>query len=294
VVIFGTALLLLTGCLRNLNAPSRWPPEDFLLEVVAYEQTEEGLVEPQSMYVFADGLVLFRRASNARPLDAPAALPVFDTLSVYQLQQQSLRGLTRALDRAKLFRTEPINDVTPSANTGRSVSIRYRAFGVEGEVSNETAPAGALDRIVRLVNGYAPQRHPFTFRGLGVTTEARFVDEVPEPERSLRDALVIHDELARLHPELQSLWLDTFVLALSLDERDAASRALEGLENATAQRTETFGSSDLPGLGTPENVLATARSMYETRWPDNDPTPTDPVSTDPVSRDPVPADASNR
>jgi hypothetical protein len=226
----------LTGCLRNLNAPSRWPPEDFRLEVRAYDLKDGVPVPSQSMRVFSEGLVLFRKASGA--IGSRSGVPplaVFDTVCVYQLQTPSLRSLSRAIDRSGVLRLEPVNasdSTVSSAATG--LVIRYRLFGNEGEISTDTTTPGALDRVVRLLNGYAPESTPFRYSGLGSPIDTRSLEEVPEPRKSPLDSLAIHAEFASRHPDDTGLWLDLFALAVSTGNRDQAKNALEHLRASGA------------------------------------------------------------
>ena len=253
----------LTGCLARTDVPSRWPTDDFLLEVRSNDETADRLVPRQTMFVFADGIVVYAESSGIPATARRARLPVpmFDTVSVYQLQKPSLRGLCRALERAGLFAAVEPNDESLLTTRGRQVSIAWRSEETTGQLGGRSEGTGILTRVIRAIDGYTPP-------GVGFRVDAnrndgrvkRALDEAPAPERSPIDALTVFRQLSDRHPEVTNLWLYRFGLALGMGRIEDAREALTGLRAAAS-----ISPQSIEWLGTTDDALRSLDRLVDPR-----------------------------
>ena len=175
-----------------------------------------------------DGLGASGDAQDARP-GLGRSQPVFDTLSVYRLDQRSTRALGRSLQHAGLF------DVgeRPSENDGLpkpEFSVNWIAFGNHGRVGLDTHDRTVVERTVEAIAGYLPPRVKF----LELEAGAEHVSDVPAPRRSMVAAVGALREVARAHPRDFALLLDLYVAAVAARDWRVAREALTELTHDDA------------------------------------------------------------
>ena len=228
--------------------PSRWPPDDFRVEVVTVDQTSDGLVPRQAFYVFADGVTVY--AESTRLLASTRTnipLPVFDRVAAYQMQRPSLRALCRDFERAGLFESQPENEPTP-AGSARRIRIQWQADGLSYGISGTVGGSGIMDRAVRILDAFLPPGKSLSGSSTSSRTK-RNLDEVPSPVQSPLDALAI---LQRVAVRESSSWrqcFHLFCLALAVDRPDSAQTAFELL------RRRVDGNATLEGFGSDADAV---------------------------------------
>ncbi len=230
---YGYALLLALGtapmsCLYTPPPPkTNWPPDDYYLEV-SYQRD---LKERRQVRIWANGFVVYREASTwlGGPEMNTTWIPVFDTVSSYELRWQSIRALSRELERSGLRSIPPVGD--PGDITAEQVVVHWRAFGDSGTIWARGQVRGAVARVLHVINSYMPEGRRFDLRAMVGESEPRHVVEVPAPVRSVVGSLEFHDEnlLSQL-PDAYRLLVDTFALALTAGKINDAEWFLARIE----------------------------------------------------------------
>lgn len=230
-VLFGCVALVASSCIGGDLQPSVWPPPNFRL-VVEELQGDGGAVHVVRRFqVDAQGTVVY--ATSDQPIVDPAgaSLPVFDRLSVYQLEPKSVRALARRLDRLGIGElvVEP-SDVPGDSASG--LTIRWRAFEQQRILPSGGRLRGSMAEIMAVVAAHLPPKEAF-----GVTMSRPVVANlsgVPAPALGAAAALDAHVELLANTPRDSGLLLAAFALACRVGQRERAENLLERWESAEA------------------------------------------------------------
>ena len=247
----------LSSCLSP-EVASRWPTPDLRIEVLTADQTSTGLIPRQVLYVFHDGIVVYAESDESierKSVDTTSAvsLPVFATVSVYQVQPESLRSLCRSFERSGLFSSQARNQPTRNGRA-RHISIAWRADGGADTITGTVGGSGVVDRAVRILDGMLPEGRTLG-DGRGRAAK-RALDEVPQPRRAPADAHAIFATLGDKHVGLWTTHFHRFCLALALDRKSDARSALEAMRAAIA-----VAPSGITGIGTSTQALDRLESL---------------------------------
>ncbi|MCA8944484.1 MAG: hypothetical protein KDB80_18125 [Planctomycetes bacterium] len=214
------------GCISGGGAPSLWPPSDFSLSVSAQHRSADGQsVLYQRFFVDYDGLAIYREADD----QVADGLPVFDVVSEYQLDPQSLRWLSRLASRAGLFRSDSAfeSNATP---VDSHVELRWTGFDSAGRLSSEIDSGGVLDRMIHVVNAFLPEGRSFGFSGMTGDEEPRSVSRVPEPLEWVDGSLRRHRWYVGRFDDDADFAIDTLAIACRAEDREVAEAMLRLVE----------------------------------------------------------------
>lgn len=221
---------LFASCEAPREAVTMWPPEDFRLEVQAFDLGPSGLRVRESFQVWADGLAVWREADTwLEELAHP--IPIFDAVSAYELHPNSTRMLGRLLQRAGLF-TSGSGQIDNRAASGRHVTVTWTALGGSGTVSSLDQDHGPLDRALRIINTFVPEGREIRYDGFSVGRDERRASATPAPREDAEAALWCHEELARRMLSDPGLQLERIALALAAGDRARARLLFEELERS--------------------------------------------------------------
>lgn len=223
------AAALLAGCLSDRSAPTLWPPSDFSLSVLGERRDEDGIVVlQQRFFVDYDGLAIYREADDF----VGDRVPVFDVVSEYQLDPQSVRILSRLVGKAGLFRDDIVRASNAPASD-RAVEIQWTAFGSSGRIDNLLETGGVLDRVVHVVNAFLPATREFRFDGLSGDSEPPRVSRAPEPLEWTEGALRRHRWYVDRFEADRQFAVDALAIACRARDRNVAEAMLREVENRT-------------------------------------------------------------
>ena len=221
--------VLVTGCITPTETPStQWPPADFYLEV----RVTDGKGDRVRVRFWADGLVLYgesdRQITGAD--DGPLRLPVFHVLSAYEMLPESIRSLTRLLDRAGLraLATDQVGALEAEAEL---VTLTWQGFGATPRSVFAKPPLqGGIVPVLHILNAFLPEGRQIEVAGLGGDPEPRHLVEVPSPVDSMEGGLGLYVEsLLERYPRDANLLIEAFSLAVASGQRDVASDLLDRL-----------------------------------------------------------------
>jgi hypothetical protein len=247
------------GCIGDpADVPSRWPPNDFELNVEEFCTDAHGMRVARSFLVLADGTAVYRLAPDA--LVDPQeefVLPVFRVVSCYRLLPETtvLRILSRKLYTEGFDALEPVQG-DQRVTGGTSFKITCRSFDQTKVVAASGMIHGPLVRVMRAINAFLPPGEQFAPAGLTGDREPALLRGVPVPKDDLAGALAFTQSLAALHQEEAALWLDAFALACRKGDRTLALQLLEQWELA---RGETSREQQL----FPEQGLRLSRAQLQ-------------------------------
>lgn len=253
-VVFG-------GCVADAPQQSTWPPDDYYVEV----RYQEDRRERQRVRFWRDGLVVYAEATDwlGEGDDGGVALPVFSRISAYQLRPESIRYLSRLLERAGL---NDLSGELVDAGDGSSpmVTIHWRAFRREADAWVAGRVEGSAVRVLQVINAFLPLGCSFDCAGLSVgDPEPSHLVEVPEPEDSVSGALGFYREaLLRWREPSADLAIEAFALALEAKELDVAEELLQRIEADTLDVEGDWWvlpSSERPGLALSLRLLLERR-----------------------------------
>lgn len=218
----------LAACASGDLPPSIWPPSNFELVVDELQVGDGALHVVRRLAVDASGVVIY--GTSSQPLvdeDSGLSLPVFDRLSIYQLEPMATRSLARKLDRAG------IGDLVvpaPDAASERGVSIVWRAFGERRVLSAGGRLRGGLGEVMALAAAHLPPGEAFDVQmSRPVVPVLRGAPAPVEGAQGALDALL--EQVAR-RPNDGALLLDAYALACRAGEADVAGRLLVRWERA--------------------------------------------------------------
>jgi hypothetical protein len=223
------ASALVAACLADRQAPSVWPPDDFGIDVAGEHRRDDGGLVRQRFQVFADGLAVYREAVRALP-EVGIELPLFESVSIYELRPESLRTLARLLNRAGLYELDVGQDVNRGIDDP-VVVVHWRAFGGAGQISSLVDSGGVLDRVVHVINSFLPPERAFAYPELSGEIEPPHVSRAPAPLDWIGGALICHKKLVELHPDDIGLRLDLLALAVEARDGPTARKQLEWIES---------------------------------------------------------------
>src|SRR5262245_52567378 len=110
------------------QAPSEWPPRDFRVQVEELHEGDGSSVASRRFTVTADGVCIYSRSTQ--PLVDPesrTAIPVFGTISAYQLRGECTRQLARKLYSRGVLDLD-LEQGDRRETKGVSLRLTYRAF----------------------------------------------------------------------------------------------------------------------------------------------------------------------
>jgi hypothetical protein len=236
--LVGLLVPLLCACRSGDLPDSLWPPDDFFLEVRARRLAPEGLVEQQSLHVFADGLVVYREVD---PQDARAGTfpAVFSRVSAYRMRRESTRSLARGLHQAGMFDLDTI--VGTDATAEQVVALRCRAFERDRRAIGRGRVYGEFTDVLHVVNSYLPVGCAFALPDMTGEPQPARLSRAPAPEHDIAGALAFHRSWAELWPEADITWrVEHLGLALRAGDLASATRLLGQLEAESARSAEAF------------------------------------------------------
>jgi len=240
-LLFGCGFAL-AACLGTRVPRSDWPPADFFLEVRARRQTETGLIERQSLHVYADGYVVYREADpqDAFPGDWP---PVFSRVSAYRLLPQSTRTLARGLYEAGLFQVDTV--VGTDVDAEDVVAVRWRAFGEERRAVGRGRVYGPFIASLHCINAFLPPGCAFTLPDMTGEPQPPRISGAPAPLRSVEGAYRLHQDWARRDEDHDMQWqIEFYALAVRAGDGSGARRLLAAIERAGTEQDSPFPDRD--------------------------------------------------
>ena len=229
--LWGLAAVL-SGAWRSRRPESIWPPDDYYVEV-RYQGGPRG---HQRVRFWQDGLVFYGEASDSvgGPEEGTVAFPVFAEISAYEMRPESIRHLSRLLERAGL---NDLSGELVDAGDGTSpmVTIHWRAFEQRGDAWVAGRVQGSAVRVLQVVNAFLPPGRAFDCDGLSVgDPEPAHLVEVPLPVVSVKDALAFYrDELLPVRAPTEDLAIEAFALALEAEDFAGAEELLKQIEAST-------------------------------------------------------------
>lgn len=221
-------LSVLAACGSSAVTRSDWPPDDFYLEVRARSQTKDGLIDRQSLHVFADGFVVYREAD---PLDAfsDGWPPVFSRVSAYRILPESTRSLARSLYQAGLYQVETV--VGTDTDAEEVIAIAARAFGDQRRLVARGRVYGAVIDVLHVVNAYVPPGCAFALPDMTGEPQPSRLSRVPQPPRSVEGAYRLHQQWADRWQTPDVQWrIEALALALRAGDPVGARAQLLALE----------------------------------------------------------------
>lgn len=220
----------LASCLAPAPvAESLWPPPDYYLEV----RLEEDERETVRVRFFADGLVVYAEATDWIGGDETSGFtyPVFGRLSVYRMRSESIRQMSRLVDRAGI-RNVSANQLEGGDLGSPLVVIHWRAFEGTGVVRAQGVLGSSVVRLLHIVNAYLPAGSELRLAGLSGDPEPRHLAEVPSPVESIAGSLDFHmSYLLDREPADADLMVDVFALGLRDGRTDVAAEMLRRLDD---------------------------------------------------------------
>lgn len=236
--LVGLLVPLLCACRSGDLPDSLWPPDDFFLEVRSRRLAPDGLIEQQSLHVFADGLVVYREVDPQDP-SAGTFPAVFSGVSAYRMRRESTRSLARGLQQAGIFELDTI--VGTDATAEQVVALRCRAFEREKRAVGRGRVYGEFTDVLHVVNSYLPAGCAFTLPDMTGEPQPPRLSRAPAPEQDVAGALAFHRSWAELWPEADITWrIEHVGLALRAGDVAAAKRLLGDLEAESTRDKVTF------------------------------------------------------
>jgi hypothetical protein len=220
-------LSIAAGCAGTpSHVPSEWPPPDFRVQVEELHEGEGSSVASRRFTVTADGVCIYSRSTQ--PLVDPeshTAIPVFGTISAYQLCGECTRQLARLLHRRGVLALDQ-EQGDRRETKGVSLRLSYRAFENERIVVASGQVHGSFVGVLHVVNAYVPPGEEFTLPGMVGDPLPSNLIGVPAPAESVPGALAFHEQLLAQHPNDADLLLDTFALSCAARDRAKAEQLL--------------------------------------------------------------------
>lgn len=248
--------LALVSCESIPPPTSIWPPDDYYVEV-----RYQGNAFDQRARFWRDGLAVYAEATGWKggPAQDAVGFPVFGRMVAYRLREQSIRHLSRLLERAGL------NDLSgeqtkPGGGDQPMVTIHWRSFGQTGSFWLTGPVDGVAVRVLQLVNSFLPVSCAFGCEGLAVgDPEPRHLVDLPEPTESVSGALDFYrDELLATRPPNPDLAVEAFALAVAAGDRRYAEQLIGLIE---AQSSDGHGDGGVVPGG--ERVTLINESLIE-------------------------------
>ncbi len=196
------------------------------MQVEELHEGEVGSVVARRFTATADGVCVYERSFE--PLVDPiskTAVPVFRTVSAYELRPECTRLFARKLHARKVLALEQ-EQGDRRETAGVSLRLSYRAFGREVLVVASGQIHGSVVRVLHVVNAYLPPGEVFRLPGMVGDPDPVRLTGVPAPVDDLAGSLEFHRDLLRRRPDDGDLMIDTFALLCASGERAEAEAVL--------------------------------------------------------------------
>lgn len=223
------ALLLSAACSSAPETKSKWPPDDFELDVQYSVVTGDRQQIRKSAKIFADGLVVYREADTSlRTTHGDLELPVFQRICAYRMHWRSIRDLSRMLHREGVQELDKLGHPPPSGEEAHVIRFRltYHVNHVNALAQDEVV--GLMNRVLRLVNSFLPA-DGLTLPRMAGKPDEHHLQDVPPIEDSIPGALAFHKKWLSDEPKNTVVLRDTFSLACSAEEWDLAEECITRL-----------------------------------------------------------------
>lgn len=272
--LYPLTLVALVGCANIEHMRTVWPPEDFQLELESGVTGDHGLEVRKIAQFYRDGLVVYRetdRDSLKSSVHGASGLPVFHRVCAYRLRSESIRMLSRLLDRQGVADMPPVIGTTETAGeSGAWLSLRWAGFEKRKAVHVRGRVYGPLGGVLHVINSFLPKQHPFEMPEMTGTVEPRHVESVPPLRDSVAGSLRFHQQLVETLAADPRWERDLFALACAGADWAVAERCLARLRLRLGKNQRRRGQlfpemGDFDVMAHFNEVLELARAQQRSR-----------------------------